>query len=549
MTSNPNFERLLIDTEVLTEDTLETARTEAAKEQVSVFRYLIDKGILSDEGLAKSLATFYRVEFMDGPLPIDDKLMALFPAFTLRHHNIVPLSRDSQKIKVATADPGNFLATDEISRLTGLTVTVICTTEKAVSNALNKTEQADGKKKTQADKAKGKDEKAKETVKVESRTVAESADKLLRRAINSSASDIHFEPMPTCAVVRERIDGVLYEVERMPLELFSPLVSRLKIMAGMDIVEKRLAQDGRFKFKVDNRDCEVRASTLPTIYGEKMVLRILRSGQVTPCLKMLDLGEEFDTIITKFCKLPDGLVLVAGPTGSGKTTTIYSILTEIDRKTKNLITIEDPVEYELDRANHVQVNSKIGVTFASILPTILRQDPDVILIGEMRDEKTAQLGTRAAITGHLVFSTIHAPDALQTVTRLVDMEVPSHMINAALKACISQRLLRQVCKKCKKPYESSPSDNKFLGLPENEPITLYNGVGCDACHHLGFSGRMVVMEILQISERIRKTISANDRANLHKVACEEGYKTMRYHATKKVIAGQTTIKELLAYIQ
>lgn len=531
MSSNPNFERLLVDTEVLTQDTLAAARAEAKKQRVSLFRYLIEKGILSDEGLAKSLATFHHVEYMAGPLSIDPKLAKQFPSATLRRHGIVPLRRENQKITVVTADPSNFGATDEIGRLSGLSVEVICSTESVITDAINNLEGTPGQKVQQQNES----------------DVAATADQLLLRAAKSRASDIHFEPQKTCGVIRERVDGVLYEEEKMAVDVFRPLISRLKIIAGMDIVEKRLAQDGRFRHKVGDIEVEIRASTLPTIYGEKMVLRILRSGQVKPSIEMLRIDRNRLTLIKEICKLMDGLVVVAGPTGSGKSTSIYSILGALDRQTRNLVTIEDPVEYELDKTSQVQINPKIGLTFASVLPYILRQDPDIIMIGEMRDEKTAQLGMRAAITGHLVFSTIHAPDALQTVVRLVDMGVPLHMINAALKACISQRLLRRLCQKCKVSYEASNVEKKVLGDPENKKLTLYKPGECKSCHHLGYNGRSVVMEILPFSERLQEAIAKGDRTGLKKIAADEGFKTMREHAIERVKDGDVSLKELLAH--
>ena len=550
MGSQLNFEKFLIENHVLTVDSLKAAVVDAHMRKVSLPQALIEKGIISEEVLAQAFAKYHQVQYHPGPLSLSPELIAQFPAFTIRRYKIIPLEKNGQQVTIATANPGNFLATDEIRRLTRLDVKVVCVTERTIQEALARmaaesqslnltvpARPADGNPEPKPVPPGGEDV---------SSSTASHIDQVLQRSIGRAASDIHFEPQLNYALIRERIDGILYEVERMPQELFAPMLSRLKLLAGMDIVEKRLAQDGRFKYTSGNFSCEIRSSTLPTIYGEKLVLRLLRSDKSDPTLEMLDIGPEKMKLIQQICDNPDGLVLVAGPTGCGKTTTIYAILSRLDRRAHNLIMVEDPVEYEMEYANQVQINAKIGVTFSSILPYILRQDPDLLMVGEIRDEATTQMVMRAAISGHLVFSTIHAPNAIQTVSRLLDMNVEPHMVIASLRACISQRLLRRLCKECRRPREATAEDKRLLGRPLDKPLTIHVEAGCEKCHNLGYSGRFAVMEILLVDERLREAILKNDQNLLQGAAQASGFQTMREHAAERVINGDTTIKEMVA---
>jgi type IV pilus assembly protein PilB len=540
----PNFEQFLIDNQVLTPEMLKTAMSDAVSRRISLYHSLVEKGAVEAETLAKALAKFHHVEYQAGPLSIDEALLAQFPLFTLRRFKVLPLAKDSRHVTLATANPGNFLATDEIRRLTKLSVRLVCSTEAAIDTALEMFQNgkpAESKPAAEASPA------SSPSPPPSNSSTAEHIDQVLVRCIARSASDIHLEPQMSYAIVRERIDGILYEVERLPLDAFSPVLSRLKLLAGMDIVEKRLAQDGRFRYKHPRGHCEIRASTLPTIYGEKMVLRLLRADKSDPSIDMLDIGPERTQLLKNICNLHDGLVLVAGPTGSGKTTTIYAMLNAVDRKSQNLIMIEDPVEYELEMANQVQVNSKLGVTFAGMLPYLLRQDPDILMVGEIREETTTQMVMRAAISGHLVFSSIHAPNAVQTVIRLVDMGVQHHMITSSLQACISQRLLRKLCPHCKKGRPALKADKELLGVPESKSTTIYDEVGCEQCHQLGYRGRFAAIEILRMTDRMREAILQREYKQLDAVAASEGFRTMFHHAAERVLAGDTSIKELVLH--
>lgn len=548
MGSQLNFEKFLIENQILTLDALKAAVIDAHTRKITLPQALIEKGIVSEEILAQTLAKYHNVTYHPGPLNFSPELITQIPAFTIRRYKIIPLEKTGQQITIATANPGNFLATDEIRRQTRLEVKVVCTTDRVIQDALARIAQETLTNAPVAAKStapEGQEPKQVQTEEVSSST-ASHIDQVIQRCITRAASDIHLEPQQTYALIRERIDGLLYEVERMPLDVFAPVLSRLKLLAGMDIVEKRLAQDGRFKYVAPNFNCEIRGSTLPTIYGEKLVLRLLRADKSDPTLEMLDIGPERTRMIEKICENPDGLILIAGPTGCGKTTTIYATLSRMDRRTHNLIMVEDPVEYEMEYANQVQINPKIGVTFSSILPYILRQDPDLLMVGEIRDEATTQMVMRAAISGHLVFSTIHAPSALQTVSRLLDMGVEPHMVIASLRACISQRLLRRLCKNCRQAREATVEDKRLLGAPEDKPLQIYVEGNCDQCHQLGYSGRFAVMEILMVDDRLRQAVLKNDQKLLEEAARASGFKTMREHAVARVINGETTIKEMIA---
>ncbi len=523
-----SFETYLVKNEVFPKETLRVALEDAKRRKVSLVQALVDVAKISEEEIARALAKFHNTLYLPGPLVLDTALLGQFPAFTLRRYQVVPLARTETEITAATADPGNLLASDEIRRTTKLNVKLVCVTEATLREALAR---------LQSGNVEGEEAFS---------SAAKHIERILLRSLKRGASDIHFEPGTTSALVRERIDGILHDVEAVSIDAYNPMLSRLKLMCGMDIVEKRLAQDGRMKFDAGGGNSEIRASTLPTIYGEKLVLRLLRSATRHPNLDFLDAGEKRVSLLRSLCKQSDGLILCAGPTGSGKTTTIYSMLNSLDRKIHNVITVEDPVEYEMERANQVQVNPKIGVHFSNILPYILRQDPDIIMVGEIREEETAQMVLRAAISGHLVFSTLHAPTALATVSRLTDMGVAPHMLIASLKACISQRLLRKLCNRCKQPRESTHQDAALLGIDPGVSVTLFEPKGCDACHGLGYSGRFVAMEILVLKEEMADAILAKDRAKLAEIARLAGYQEIREHAAERVLAGETSVKELLA---
>ncbi len=369
---------------------------------------------------------------------------------------------------------------------------------------------------------------------------------MIEQAVRQRASDIHIEPMERQVRVRYRIDGALYERMVYSQRLLSAIVARIKIIGGMDISEKRKPQDGRITQVVDRQEYDIRASILPTVYGEKVVMRLTSKNALTLEKKRLGLNdaelEKFDHILEN----PHGILLVTGPTGSGKSTTLYTALSELNKEDVNIITVEDPVEANIDGINQVQVNPKADLTFASALRSILRQDPDIIMIGEIRDAETAQIAVQASITGHLVVSTLHTNSAASTVTRLADMGIESYLIADSVVGIIAQRLVRRLCLDCKQEYEAPLEEKELLGCSTEHPLKLYKPCGCDKCDNTGYKGRIGVYEIMEVTPRLKRVIAHNEDADKIKdVALEDGMKTLRMRAAEYVVDGTTSITEML----
>ena len=374
---------------------------------------------------------------------------------------------------------------------------------------------------------------------------------MIAQAVMERASDIHIEPDEDTLRVRMRVDGVLHEMTNLALKLHPAIISRIKILGCLNIAEKRLPQDGRFNVKVGNSDIDIRLSTLPTIFGEKAVLRLLNKSAII--LKFEELTPLHDTldILRRMIKMPYGMILLTGPTGSGKTTTAYTILNVINSMDKNIVTVEDPIEYKLKIINQVQVNPKVGITFANALRHILRQDPDIMLIGEIRDKETAEIAIHAALTGHLVVSTIHTNNAVGTISRLLDMGIEPYLISSSIIAIVGQRLIRGICPKCKAQYQPSPALLQELGIPTTERIpTLYKGQGCGVCKGSGLKGRLGIFEVLVVNDEIRKLIiEKRDTNTILAAAIKNGFKTLRHEGIRAIARGYTTIEEILQATQ
>ncbi|HFC97413.1 MAG TPA: type II/IV secretion system protein, partial [Thermosulfurimonas dismutans] len=372
---------------------------------------------------------------------------------------------------------------------------------------------------------------------------------VLIRASRAGASDIHFDPGEREALVRLRLDGVLHEYRRFPMQLYPQVVARIKVMANLNVAEKLVPQDGRMRIRIGERELDIRVSVLPTIFGERVVLRLLEQSNRLLTLGELGLSQEDHRKLERLARKPYGLVLATGPTGAGKSTTLYAMLLLVRElyPHKNIITIEDPVEYQVSGIGQVQVHPKVGLTFAAGLRSILRQDPDVILVGEIRDAETAEIAVHAALTGHLVLSTLHTNDAPTAVTRLVDMGIEPYLIASSLEGVIAQRLVRRICPHCREPYRPSPEELKALGLPEKSEIELYRGKGCEECLGTGYKGRIGIFEVLELDERLKNLILTTPNATeIRNEALKRNFKTLRQDALEKVLAGLTTSSELLA---
>jgi type IV pilus assembly protein PilB len=367
---------------------------------------------------------------------------------------------------------------------------------------------------------------------------------VIQHAIRSRASDIHIEPFDKHLRIRFRVDGELQEIMKSAKAAHAAIVTRIKIMGKMDIAEKRVPQDGRVEMSLDGKDVDLRISILPTVYGEKIVIRLLGRSDLVMSKEQLGFSETNIVLFDSIIKSTNGIILVTGPTGSGKTTTLYAVLRELNKINKNIITVEDPVEYRLEGINQVQVNTKAGLTFANGLRSILRQDPDIIMIGEIRDGETAQIAVRAAITGHLVLSTMHTNDAASTVSRLVDMGVEPYLVSSSVVGVTAQRLLRRICPECKTSYQSDRAEMDVLRV--REPITLYKGTGCSNCNHTGYRGRIAIHEIMQVTGQIRDLIDKRaSMDHIRNVANKQGTTTLRDNSVELVRKGITTVDELL----
>ena len=474
---------------------------------------------------------------------IDEKIIELVPEKLARHYQLIPLFRIGNTLTVAMADPHNVFALDEVRLKTGCEVEPAVTTEIQIKRAIDRYY---GLSDTINEIVDGFAEEGLEPLGAEEAPAVKLLDLIMAKAIRDGASDIHLEPDQNRLRTRYRVDGVLREVSSIPKNLESPIISRVKVIGDMDIAESRVPQDGRSRITMEGKEIELRISTFPTIYGENVVLRLL--DQSSPLMGLEDLGFSKDMIehYEALVGSPHGIILVTGPTGSGKTTTLYASLNRINCPEKNIITIEDPVEYRLKLIRQTQINPKAGVTFANAMRSVLRQDPDVIMVGEIRDLETAQTATGAALTGHLVFSTLHTNNAPEGVTRLMDMGVKPYLISSCVVGVLAQRLVRTICPKCKEEYQPEEKEVRDLGIVRTEDIVLYRGKGCKNCWQTGYKGRTALFELLVVNDAVRDLISQGASSNMiRKVAREtQGMKTLREDGVDKVLKGITTLDEV-----
>lgn len=549
-----HFGLMLLEEGLVTRHDLERAQERQVETGETLSRVLVSEEIVGEDDLVKVLARHVGVEFVNlSEVAIDPSAAALIPEALLRRHAVVPIGFDGERLVIALADPGNVLVVDDIRAITGLPVVIKVGTRSDIEGAIRRVSRLDDSV-TDLTELIGGDEEDEDISEIEAAVeeapIVKLVNTLVNRAINERASDIHIEPAEKDLRVRFRIDGVLHEVMTTPKSVTGAVVSRLKIMAELDIAERRIPQDGRVGLRVGGRDIDLRVATLPTIYGEKVVLRILDKDDAI--LALPDLGflpeslARFESSYTK----PYGAILVTGPTGSGKTTTLYSTLNIVNREDRNIITVEDPVEYRLPGVIQVQVNRKAGLVFANALKAILRSDPDVVLIGEVRDGETAKTAIEAALTGHLVLSTLHTNDASSSIGRLIDMGVEAYLVSSALDSIVAQRLGRRICERCRQPREATPEMLVQMGMdPDEGPVTVYDAVGCKACSDTGYRGRVSINEVLLVSEEIqRMAVERRPSDEIKKVAVEQGMITLRRDGMEKVRLGMTTLEEVLRVV-
>ncbi len=550
---------LLVETGLITKDQLAEALDTQASTGRPIGRVLIDQGLISESDLVRALAKQVGLEFVDlTERAIDATVASLIPEGLARRYQALPISWDDDVLVVAMADPSNVLAVDDIRALTGAQVRCVVATSAQIRETIDRFHRLDSEVDDLASQAADEltdiDELANVSAVVEDAPIVKFVNLLITQAVADRASDIHVEPAERDLRIRFRIDGVLHEVMRSPKAIQAGVISRLKVMSDINIAERRIPQDGRMSLTVGGKPIDLRVATLPTVHGEKVVMRILDKNQAL--LSLEDQGFLPDTLerYERSFRKPYGTVLVTGPTGSGKSTTLYATLNVLNEVQRNIITIEDPVEYRLAGINQIQVNPKAGLTFASALRSILRADPDVLLVGEIRDRETAIIGIEAALTGHLVLTTLHTNDAASTPMRLLEMGVEPFLVTSALDVVLAQRLARRLCDRCKEPYQ--PSEEELLSarwametIDIGDWPTLHRAVGCSACGRTGYRGRFALHEVMPISEEIeRLIIERRSVEDLSKVAQMEGMIPLRQDGLRKAAMGMTSIEEIFRVV-
>lgn len=555
---------LLIENRVVSERQLERALQRQKERGGLLGDILIDMGFASEKEVLSALAKQLNIEHIsvEEVTHIDVELLKLIPERVARQYMVVPLSAHDNVIDVAMANPFDIIAIDDLRALTKSRINTAIISKEGARVLIEKFYTAGSREESLEDVLRDVSETHVELKReaVEDRDVAlerlkeqsEAApivrlvDYIIANAINERASDIHVEPQEKRLSIRYRIDGILHDVISPAKELQMAIVSRIKIMANMDIAERRLPQDGRFTIRIRHREVDLRVSTLPTIFGEKAVMRLLEKGALSLDLERLGFDESSLEIFKRHISRPHGMILLTGPTGSGKTTTLYSGLSVIKSPEINIVTVEDPVEYQIQGVYQVQANPRIGLTFAMGLRHILRQDPDVIMIGEIRDLETAEMGIRSAMTGHLVFSTLHTNDSAGTITRLINMGIEPFLVSSSLNLAVAQRLVRRVCPECKESYRPNRITLSSLGLQKDNDIVFYRGKGCPTCKGTGYFGRVALCEMLEMKQTIRNLVlNGADGETIRQKAIEFGMTTLRQNGIQKVVDGLTTIEEVM----
>jgi type IV pilus assembly protein PilB len=527
---------------------------------------LVSMGCISERDRVRVLGEHWGVSFVDlSQVNVDAGTANMISQDLARRYKVIPLEVDGGRLRLAMKNPLDIFATDEIRLITGKEVDPVIATEEDILLAIQEAYKATGdavenvlkdfEDEVELDKARPSDDiTVEDELKMaEEAPVVKLANMVIARGVTEKASDIHIEPTRECVKVRYRIDGILIDGLVIPKKAQASLTSRIKIMAEMDIAEKRVPQDGRISLTVENRPYDFRVSTLPAVFGEKIVMRILDKGNISIGLHRLGLLPHTFDMFESMLMRTYGIILVTGPTGSGKSTTLYSCLAKVNSGEKNILTIEDPVEYEITGITQVGVNNKAGMSFAAGLRAMLRQDPDIIMVGEMRDQETAMIAIEAALTGHLVFSTLHTNDAPGAVARLMDMGVEPFLIASSTVGVMAQRLLRKVCEKCKQPYEPPRDAIKRLGMNleeiEKSKVTFFRGRGCDTCKGTGYKGRIGCYELMPVTDKVRELILAHASAYaIREAAIEAGMKSLKDDAMEKILLGVTTLEESLRVI-
>ena len=550
---------LLVDAGSITEEELKRGLELQKGTKDRLGTVLIKNNIITEDELTSVLQMQLGIEFVDlTKVTIPPEMARMLPKNIARKNQVVPVKAVRDEIYIAMSDPLNFYAIEEVRKAAKRKVVPMIATADAIDHAIQilygnegaalaieeMKREAAGNEVAGADLSFMANQLGQEDV--NSAPTVRLVNSILERAIMERASDIHLEPRESGYHVRMRIDGVLRDILTVPTNLQNTVISRLKIMSGLDIAERRVPQDGRFNVRIKDKNIDLRVSTLPTVYGEKIVARLLdKSGNRLSKEAIGLTGADLEKY-EKMIHCHSGVVLIVGPTGSGKSTTMYTMIGDLNKPELNLVTLEDPVEYNIDGANQVQINEKLGLTFAGGLRSILRQDPDVIAVGEIRDNETADIAMRAAITGHVVLSTIHTNDAVGTIERLKDIGVEPYLIATALKGVISQRLVRRICDGCREAYDANEEEIADLGMVPGSPVKLYRGKGCPRCYNSGYRGRIAVFEMLPVNAKLRSMISAGCGRNEIEAELKKedsGFVSLKDNAKRLLMEGATTVEE------
>ncbi|MDD6193617.1 MAG: ATPase, T2SS/T4P/T4SS family [Lachnospiraceae bacterium] len=547
---------MLLAEGAVTQEQIEEALTTARRDGVKMGEKLVELGYVTEDTIAQVLSNQLKIERVHlSEAYIDESFVKLIQGDVLRKYSMIPLAYDKEnvnRVQVAMSDPMDMGAMDEFSIITNLQVEPVIATKFEIDTALDRyysdaeTAKVLERYKMEHQELEEQTEDEGDSQQVDNSPVVLLVRSMMQQAARQNASDIHIEALERAVRVRFRIDGVLYERFRYDIEMLPAIIARIKIIGGMDISEKRKPQDGRITLNVDHNEFDIRVSILPTVYGEKCVMRLAQKNALARDKSELGLtGRDVQTF-DELLKNPNGILLVTGPTGSGKTTTLYTVLHELNTEDVNIITVEDPVEANINGINQVQVNPKADLTFANALRSILRQDPDIIMIGEIRDGETAKIAVQASITGHLVVSTLHTNSTAGAIVRLMDMGVENYLLADSVFGVIAQRLVRTLCPECRRERPVTEQDRKDLGVGPFEEIHLYEPCGCEKCGRTGFTGRVGVYEILRVTPRIRELIHNHASADeIRRVAIDEGMLTLHHNAKQHVLNGVTTLNEML----
>ena len=546
---------MLLEAGIITQEQLEDALEKNKTAHKKIGEMLVDLGYATEEAIGEGLATQLNIPFISlHGMKIEDDIIKLADGKLLRKHLMIPFEYKEGNvniIRVAMADPMDMRGIDDFSIITNLQVEPVIATTQDILVTLDKYYGDSEAQRVAEQYAKERESRKTKEEQAEDEDVANSpivqlVKSMIEQAARQRASDIHIEPMEDKVRVRYRIDVVLYEKSTYHINLLSAIITRVKIIGNMDISEKRRPQDGRITMMIDRKEYDIRASILPTVYGEKCVMRLAQKKALTRDKKSLGFTEQQLQLFDDMLNHPNGIILVTGPTGSGKSTTLYTAVNERNHENINIITVEDPVEANVDGVSQVQVNAKADLTFASALRSILRQDPDVIMIGEIRDRETASIAVQASITGHLVLSTLHTNDAPGTMTRLMDMGVDSYLLADAMRGVIAQRLVRRLCPHCKRKRKALGEEKSMMGINPMEEVEIYEPVGCEHCNDTGFYGRTGIYEMMPVTSTLRNAIAARMSTDeIREVAVKEGMKTLHSEAVRLVLEGETSYHEMI----